>query len=70
MAVDVTSAGDVDFVVENGGRVVHPPLLQVGTLDEPVGLGVVCNHSPGVPCDRRDIHLREQHVWLKQNAMM
>lgn len=52
MAVDVTSAGDVEFVVENGGRVVHPPLLQVGTLDEPVGLGVVCNHSPGVSCDR------------------
>lgn len=58
VAIDVTSAGDVEFVVENGGRVVHPPLLQVGTLNEPVGLGVVCNHSPGVSCDRGDINLR------------
>lgn len=58
MAVDVTSAGDIDFVVENGGRVVHPPLLQVGTFNEPVGLGVVRDHSPGVSCDRGDIRLR------------
>lgn len=59
MAVNVTSAGDVEFVIENGGRVVHPPLLQVGTLDEPVGLGVVSDYSPGVSCDRGGVSLRE-----------
>lgn len=59
MATDVTSAGDVEFVIENSGRVVHSPLLQVGTLDEPVGFGVVCDHSPGVSCDSGGINLRE-----------
>lgn len=48
MPIDVTPASYVEFVIENSGRVVHPPVLQVGTLDEPVGLGVVCDHSPGV----------------------
>lgn len=52
VAIYSTPAGDVEFVIENSGRMVHPPLLQVGTLDEPVGLGVVCHHSPGVSCDR------------------
>lgn len=51
VSVDGTSAGDVELVIENGGRMVHPPLLQVGTLDEPVCLGVVCDHSPRVSCD-------------------
>jgi len=37
---------------------VHPPLLQVGTLDEPVGFGVISDHSPGVSCDREDINMR------------
>lgn len=59
MAVDVTSAGDVECVIEHRGRVVHPPLLQVGTLDEPVGLGVICNHSSSVSCDRGDINMRQ-----------
>lgn len=51
-AGDVTSPCDVESVIENSGRMVHPPLLQVGTLDKPIGLGVVGNHSPGVPCNR------------------
>lgn len=59
VAIDGASAGDIEFVIENGSRMVHPPLLQVGTLDEPVGLGVVCNHSPGVSCDRGGVHFRE-----------
>lgn len=58
VAIDGASASDIEFVIENGGRMVHPPLLQVGTLDEPVGLGVVCNHSSGVSCDRGSVHLR------------
>lgn len=58
VAIDGASTGDIEFVIENGGRMVHPPLLQVGTLDEPVGLGVVCDHSPGVSCDRGGVHLR------------
>lgn len=58
MAVDVTAAGDVKFIVENRGSVVHPPLLQVSTFDEPVGLGVVCNHPPGVSCHRGGINER------------
>lgn len=65
VAIDITSANNVEFVVENGGRVVHPPLLQVGTLDEPVGFGVICDHSPGVSCDRGDIHLRVA-AWVAQ----
>lgn len=50
-AVNETSTCDVEFVFEDGGRVVHPPLLQVGTLDEAVGPGVVCDYPPGVSCD-------------------
>ena len=59
MAADVASTCDVELVVENGGRVMHPPLLQVGTLDELVGLELIRDHSPGVPCDRGSIHLRQ-----------
>lgn len=50
-AVNEAAACDVEFVLEDGGRVVHPPLLQVGTLGEAVGLGVVCDYPPGVSCD-------------------
>lgn len=50
MAADVTSACDVELIVEAGGSMVHPPLLQVGTLNELVGLGVIGDHSPGVSC--------------------
>lgn len=50
-----TSTGDVEFVFEDGGRVVHPPLLQVGTLDEAVGLGVVRDDPAGVSCDREKV---------------
>ena len=67
VAVDGTSAGDVEFVIENSGSVVHPPLLQVGTLDEPVGLGVVSDHSPGVSCDSGGIYLRRA---LENHAVM
>lgn len=52
---DVAPAGDVHFVTEDGGRMVHPPLLQVGTPNELVGLGVVRHHSAGVACDSRHI---------------
>lgn len=58
VAVNVTSTGDVEFVIEHRGRMVHPPLLQVGTLDEPVGLGVVGDHPPGVSYERGDVHVR------------
>lgn len=51
-AVNETSACDVELVFEDGGGVVHPPLLQVGTLNEAVGLGVVCDDPAGVSCDR------------------
>lgn len=65
MAVDVSSASDEECVIEHCGRVVHPSLLQVGTLDEPVGLGVICNHSSSVSCDREDINMRRAaHVVL------
>lgn len=57
-AVNETSACDAEFVFEDGGRVVHPPLLQAGTLAEAVGLGVVRDHPPGVACDRGGIRLR------------
>lgn len=70
VAVDVTSACDVDFVVEDGGRVVHPPLLQVGTLNEPVCLDVVCDRPPGVSCDKGGIHLRMVALWLKTKDLM
>ncbi len=60
MAIDVTPAADVEIVIENSSGVVHPSLLQVGTLDEPVGLGVVCDHSPGVSCDRGGIKVRSE----------
>lgn len=55
MTTDRTSAGHIEFVVEDGGRMVHPPLLQVGTLDKPVGFGVICDHSPGVSCNRGEV---------------
>ena len=48
MPGDVAAPGDVEFVVEDGDRVMHPPLLQVGTVGEAVGLGVVGHHPPGV----------------------
>lgn len=65
MPVNVTPTRDVEFVIENGGRVVHPPVLQVGTLDKPVGLGVVCDHSPGVPCERIGI-IEGRHIVFLQ----
>lgn len=58
MAIDVTSTGNVECVIEHCGRVMHPSLLQVGTLNEPVGLGVVCNHSSSVSCDREGNNMR------------
>lgn len=69
MAVDVTSTGDVEFVVEDGGRVMHPPLLQVGTLDETVRLDVVCDHSPGVSCDRETLPCEGEHVLVEWGAV-
>jgi len=48
VAVDAASPADVELVVEDCDRVVHSALLQVGTLDETVGLDVVRYHPPGV----------------------
>lgn len=48
MAVEDASAGDIELVVDHCGAVMHPSLLQVLTLNEFVGLGVIGNHSPGV----------------------
>lgn len=58
-AVNEASACDVEFVFEDAGRVVHPPLLQAGALDEAAGLGVVCDYPPGVSCDRGAIHMND-----------
>lgn len=68
MSVDVASSGHIECVVDDRGRVMHPPILQVGALGEPVGLGVVRYHSPGVSCDReREIRLnmRRARMWIK-----
>lgn len=48
MAVEDASTGDIELVVDHCSAVMHPPLLQVLTLEEFVGFGVVGNHSPGV----------------------
>lgn len=53
VGIEDASAGDVELVVDHRRAVVHPTLLQVLTLDEFVGLGVVGDHSPGVPWEER-----------------
>lgn len=48
MAVEDASTGDVELVVDHCGAVMHPPLVQVLTLEEFVGFGIIGNHSPGI----------------------
>lgn len=48
MAVEDTSSRDVELVVDHGGAVMHPTLLQILTFDKFVALGVVGYHSSGI----------------------
>lgn len=49
VAIQDASTCDVDLAVDHCSTVMHSSLLQVLTLEEFVGFGVVGNHSRGVP---------------------
>lgn len=49
MAIEDSSTGDIELVVDHCGAMVHSSLLQILTFEKFVGLGVVGDHPPGVP---------------------
>ena len=53
LAVEEAAARHVELVVDHRGAVVHPPLLQVLTLDKLVGFSVVGDHPSGVPWEMK-----------------